>query len=178
MRTQPEHGISMIELLISILILSVGVIAYAKSWSNAASLSIENAERQQIASMAGDLSNVFAAHLNNMNTQSSRNSVISRLNTFASQLEQSFESNYASAGYECVQGRPRLTGPRNFSQLNSTLMRAWALGPSVCIQFKVLDQINTGFNGVWVETKVTWISIQNRAGELETLTMPSLIAPM
>ncbi|HEY1059327.1 MAG TPA: hypothetical protein VGE55_11415 [Limnobacter sp.] len=164
--------------MIAMLVLGLGVMAYAKSTSATLIGSIDNAERQRVALLATDMNNVFAAHVNTLGSGASQQQVISAVQTLAGQLSRELQTVAQSRGYTCNNGQPVMNASANPNQsINSTVFKSWMQGPPVCAQFTVITSVPTGFNGVWMQTQISWLAVRNSRGGVDTIRIPSLIAP-
>lgn len=173
------RGFTILEVVFAMAILGAAVLLFAKATSANLSTSVDNAERQRVALMASDLNNVLAARVSGMPIDSSRQAVISVSSNLINQLNAEFQDMANRRGYSCRNNNPVTnSGALNAVPESSTLLKVWLNTPPVCVQFVMLNSINTGFNGVWIETRVRWVGLKSQEDIAEEIRMPTLIAPM
>lgn len=176
-----QSGFTLLEVLVSMAVLSVGATLYAKSMTSAIAISTDNAEKQQAAVVATDLNNVFAAHVAPLGPEASRGQVIERMQRLANQFEKEMEQLAKQRGYTCKAQKP---APLATSQsgktdlLKASVLQNWTQGPPICLKIEIKPEVQTGFNGVWMETQITWVGLFSNDDQLQRIRLPSLIAPM
>jgi Tfp pilus assembly protein PilV len=174
-----QTGFSLLEVVFAMLILGAGVLVFTKATSANLTTSIEIAERQGVALLASDLNNVISARVSELGPSANRQAVISVAGSLIDSLNNEFQQMAQNRGYSCNNQTP-VTSSSNISagSSNSTLLKAWSNTPPVCVEFVLLDQISTGFNGVWIETRVRWVGMKSVDDTAEEIRIPALIAPM
>lgn len=172
------RGFTLVEVVMTTLVLSLGVVLFGKATSNTLTASTDNAERQRVALMASDINNVMAARVASLPVTANQQAVINSLNGIMGELRTEATNAASSQGYRCEGNRPVMNGGTPNRNNSSTLFRSWTSGPPVCFEFVLLNNINTGFNGVWVETRISWLGLKNASDTPETIRVPGLISPL
>lgn len=172
-------GIGILEVLISMAILSLATIALLKATSSALASSIDNRERHQMTLMGTDLLNVLAAHVASMDSKAPRSEIRSRIETISDMIERQANTMMKSKGYDCRHGKIQQTQPSGHAiQTKSTLLKYWIDGPPVCVLFTIEQHTaNHQTNGVWVQIQLSRLSLTQENAGPESIVISSLIEP-
>ena len=129
-----ERGISLVDSLIAILVLSIGLVLYSKNWTANYSAKNSTYARSIAATQVAEIGNVLLANISDLDRDEPRGQLISRVQRFSNDLASHINSFAASGGYECKEGEPRAitTGRGAIGNLSeSTLPRTWAQGAAL-----------------------------------------------
>lgn len=180
-----SRGISLLEVLLSMLILSAGILSYAKSHSNQITAGQDNLERQQAALIASDINNMIAAHVNTKAAASSTvltaNEIRNAIKTLQGQLLTEATKVATARGYSCKDNVPTLgTTSTNGKKTTATALQSWVQGPAFCLVLEIPPNqvINSNFTGVWIRTVVHWQPLKRADNSTDNMSISSLIAPM
>lgn len=179
--TQKILGVSIIEVVISMLILGAGVRAYTQSHSNQIAAGLDNLERQQAALIASDISNIIAAHVNLADPLTARSDIENRIKSISNNLLQEAKKIATERGYSCENFTPRLKAKAtNATTTTATALQPWVQGPAFCLKIEIPANqvVNNGFNGVWVQTTLYWLPIKRADNTADNISISSLVAPM
>lgn len=175
-----KNGFSMVDALVAILVLSVGLVLYAKNWT--ANFGAKNSThvRSIAATQVAEIGNVLLANISDLDRDTPRGQIISRMQQFSGQLENHLNGYAGARGYECTSNGPRALGSTNNSMnLNdATLPRAWAQGAASCVSIQPLPNLTTQTNGVWVHIQVSWIDAHTRDNQRENVSVYTLVSPL
>jgi Tfp pilus assembly protein PilV len=180
--TRKTHGVSLIEVIFSMLILSAGVLAYTQSHSNQIAAGLDNMERQQAALIASDINNMIAAHVNLAGSSASKTDVQNRINSLKSSLESEAKKIAAERGYTCdSQNTPTLKGKAiSTANTTSTALQPWVQGLAFCLKIAIPSnqQVDSNYNGVWVQTTIYWQPLKRADNSTDNITISSLVAAL
>lgn len=175
-----QRGVSLIEALIGIAILSVGSIWFAKNWSANFNAQSSTNSRSVASMQAAEIGNVLLANVSDLNKDTARGQVLNRVKRFSAELAGHLNSFAPAKGYECTD-----TGPNAIERAGSsskldkaTLPRVWAQGAASCISITVDESIPTQTNGVWVKIETTWIDAHTQDGQIEGVSIYTLVSPL
>ncbi|HEX4878219.1 MAG TPA: hypothetical protein VFV39_00110 [Limnobacter sp.] len=175
-----QGGVSLVEALIAILILSGGMVLYAKNWT--ANFGAKNSThvRAIAASQAAEIGNVLLANIADLDRETPNGEVISRVQQFSNRLAEHLNGFAPARGYECVQGTPRSLGTpnTNINLANATLPRTWAQGAAACVRITPLPNLPTNTNGVWVQVEAHWVDSHTEKGSTESVSVYTLVSPL
>lgn len=175
-----KNGFSMVDALIAILVLSIGLVLYAKNWT--ANFGAKNSThvRSIAATQVAEIGNVLLANISDLDRDTPRGQIISRMQQFSGRLEDHLNSFAGARGYECTSNGPRALGaPNNAIDLSqATLPRAWAQGAASCISIRPLPNLSTQTNGVWVHIEARWIDSHTRDNQTENVSVYTLVSPL
>ncbi len=172
-------GIGILEVLISMAILSLATITLLRVTSSALASSIENTESHQMALIGTDLLNVLAAHIAPMDLQASKTEIRSKVEKVSAMIEKESNLLMESKGYKCNNGEIQQVRPSgNTSTSKSTLLKNWANGPPTCVSFTVdLPTSGSNASGVWVQAHLSRLSLTQEDSGAKSIVITSLIAP-
>lgn len=175
-----KHGFSMIDALVAILVLSIGSVLYAKNWTALFAANNSTHVRSIAATQVAEIGNVLLANISDLDRDTPRGQIISRIQQFSAQLENKLNSYAIAKGYECTNNGPRALGaPNNAINLNqATLPRAWAQGAASCISIRPLPNLSTQTNGLWVHIQASWIDAHTRDEQTENVSVYTLVSPL
>lgn len=176
-----ERGISLVDSLIAILVLSTGLVLYAKNWTANYSAKNSTYARSIAATQVAEIGNVLLANISELDRDEPRGQIVSRIQRFSNDLAAHLNNFAATGGYECAGGVPRAmtTGngaARDLSE--STLPRTWAQGAASCVTITPLPAQPTQTNGVWVQIRASWIDAHTRDGQTESVSIYTLVSPL
>lgn len=175
-----QHGMSLIDALLGILVLSIGLVLYARNWTANYSATNSTYSRSIAASQVAEIGNILLANIATFDSNSPRGQIISRVNQFSNQLETHLNSFALASGYECNNGIPKeLSSPNSLINLEqSTLPRVWAQGAASCITIRPKPSLATGTNGVWVSIEVNWVDAHTPEEQTERVSVHTLVSPL
>ncbi|WP_334120646.1 type IV pilus modification PilV family protein [Limnobacter sp.] len=175
-----KSGFSLIDALIAILVLSIGVVLYAKNWT--ANFGAKNSThvRSIAATQVAEIGNVLLANISDLDRDTPRGQIVSRIQQFSGALVNHLNGFARARGYECANNGPQaLNAPNNAIDLNgSTLPRVWAQGAASCVKITPLPSQSTQTNGMWVHIEVRWIDAHTRRNQTESVSVHTLVSPL
>lgn len=170
----------MVESLIAILVLSAGVVLYAKNWSANFSATNSTHVRAIAAMQVAEIGNVLLANISDLGRDASRSQISARVQQFGANLQEHINSFGPAMGYRCTdQGPVPVNRVEDISHLNNaTLVRTWSQGAASCVRITLLPNIATNTNGVWVKIETQWIDAHTLEGQLESVAVHTLVSPL
>lgn len=177
----PSAGFSLLEVLISILILSVGLTVYANTSSGLIGSSIDNSERQHAAVKAAELGMAIQAHVANMPNTANKQAIYNQARNFANRMQNDLDSAALTHGYQCTASRtPVLLSGSGAMPNNSgsTLYSAFGQGPASCVSFVITPTGgDIAYGAAWVQTTITWLPIKSSDNSSSSITISTLVTP-
>lgn len=181
MPSRPLAGFSLIEVLISILILSVGLTVYAKTSSGLLGSSIDNSERQHAAVKAAELGMAIQAHVANMPNNANKQAIYNQARNFANRMQNDLDGVALTHGYRCTAARipVALSGSGTSPNTSgSTLYSTFGQGPASCVSFVITPAGgDVAYGAAWVQTTITWLPIKSSDNSSSSITISTLVTP-
>lgn len=170
----------MVDSLIAVLVISVGLVLYSKNWTANFSASNSTHTRSIAATQVAEIGNVLLANIADLDRDSPRGAVVSRVQQFSRALSDHLNGFASARGYQCGAQGPQLGGAStNATALNNaTLPRTWAQGAAACIRISPMPNLSTDTNGVWVEIETSWIDPHTQSGQTESVKIYTLVSPL
>lgn len=183
-----NSGITVLEALIGMVILSIAMAGFAKQWTTSTVSNIDVSERIRIAAIGTNLNSVVVAHASTLDPTLPVDSYFSSVQNFTDQLKTRINSHIAGKGvYHCSpSNQPVLAttgvGVPLSSGSTSTLLDPLDKVSAVCITFKFIKRFDapaeggTRSYGLQMETQANWIEVGGKtSGSGGQLSLPLVV---
>ncbi len=180
-----QGNISMVEVLIAGLILSIGLVGYAKQWNNSLSSSTDVSTRLNIAAISTNFNSLISAYASSIGTNQSPSAYYQSVQQFAKNLENRINQHITTRGiYTCSNNTPVMTGASAATQntTNSSILDSLDQVSAVCFQFSMVNSFSEtaedGKNsqGILLKTAATWRDLGSATGQTQTMEIPLMIS--
>lgn len=167
----------MIEVLIAMVILGAGVMAYVKSSASSLSTNTDTTETLRAAQIVADTNRLFSAHVATLAPGASRQQVISKVRGLQNDMQKQAQALQQAKGYRCEGGQPVLSGKTQGATSHASALQSWVRGPSGCLTISVDETLDpAGLQGVWIETRYAWLSTAGDGQQTRLVRANALVA--
>lgn len=173
-------GFSILEALISIVILGIGITAFGKSYTYTVNTNTHIQDQLMSLHMGSEINNLAALHAFTL-PDSNPTDFYNRVSTFANQLQSTINNSQKRQNYQCSNsgGEIRPTVQMGIAAANTnpaTLVKGFQNSAFSCVSIQVSQsETVNGVPNLWINTRVSWVSRGAQGNEIQSVDSAKLL---
>lgn len=175
-----HSGFSILEALISMVILGIGITAFGKSYTYTVNTNTHIQDQLMSLHMGSEINNLTALHALRL-PNSNPTDFYNRVSTFANQLQTTINNGQRRQNYQCPNTSGEIIptsqiGAGTANDNAATIIKALQDSAFSCvtIQISQSETVN-GVPNVWINTRVSWVSRGVQGSEIQSIDSAKLL---
>lgn len=175
-----QAGFSILEALISIVILGIGISAFGKSYTYTVNTNTHIQDQILSLHMGGEINNLAALHALSLASPNPTD-FYNQVSAFANSLQNTINNGQRRQNYQCANAGGEFkpiaqSGAGTANASAATLVKSFQNSAFSCVTIQV-SQNNTvnGVPNVWINMRVSWVSRGVQGSEIQSVDSAKLL---
>lgn len=175
-----QAGFSILEALISIVILGIGISAFGKSYTYTVNTNTHIQDQILSLHLGGEINNLAALHALSL-ASANPTDFYNQVSAFANSVQNTINNGQRRQNYQCTNAgsefKPIAQSGAGTANANAaTLVKSFQNSAFSCVTIQV-SQNNTvnGVPNVWINTRVSWVSRGVQGSEIQSVDSAKLL---